>query len=85
MSQNPYYAPQGGHPAQSQLLTGRAVFTTAYAGAPERGHAGYCYKLYCRFWEKTRCWIIARPLSGFAGNFFTIHNGSGAGGWQHAS
>lgn len=30
-----YYAPQGGAPAQTQLLTDRAVFTEAYAVIPK--------------------------------------------------
>jgi len=30
-----YYAPQGGHPPQTELLTGRAVFTEAYAVIPK--------------------------------------------------
>ncbi|MHC1550862.1 bifunctional allantoicase/(S)-ureidoglycine aminohydrolase [Phyllobacterium sp. K27] len=68
MSQNPYYAPQGGHPAQSQLLTGRAVFTTAYAVIP-KGVMQDIVTSSLPFWEKTRCWIIARPLSGFAETF----------------
>lgn len=68
MSQNPYYAPQGGHPAQSQLLTGRAVFTTAYAVIP-KGVMQDIVTSFLPFWEKTRCWIIARPLSGFSETF----------------
>ncbi|TIM71155.1 MAG: (S)-ureidoglycine aminohydrolase, partial [Mesorhizobium sp.] len=34
MADRTYYAPQGGHPGQSELLTGRAVFTEAYAVIP---------------------------------------------------
>ena len=30
-----YYAPTGGLPPQTDLLTGRAVFTTAYAVIPK--------------------------------------------------
>ena len=30
-----YYAPHGGHPPQTELLTGRAVFTEAYAVIPK--------------------------------------------------
>ena len=35
MSARTYYAPQGGHPGQTELLTGRAVFTEAYAVIPK--------------------------------------------------
>jgi len=68
MSTPTYYAPHGGLPPQSQLLTGRAVFTEAYAVIPK----GVMMDIVTSFlpgWEKTRTWIIARPLSGFAETF----------------
>ena len=34
-SERTYYAPHGGHPGQTELLTGRAVFTEAYAVIPK--------------------------------------------------
>ena len=67
MSPN-YYAPQGGHPAQTELLTGRAIFTNSYAVIP-KGVMRDIVTSYLPFWEKTRAWIIARPLSGFAETF----------------
>jgi (S)-ureidoglycine aminohydrolase len=63
-----YYSGMGGHPSQHQLLTGRAVFTNAYAVIPKdvmRDIVTSCLP----FWDKTRTWIIARPLSGFAETF----------------
>ena len=69
MSQKPsYFAPTGGHPPQTQLLTDRAVFTEAYAVIP-RGVMRDIVTSYLPFWEKTRLWIIARPLTGFAETF----------------
>ncbi len=68
MSATPYYAPHGGLPPQSQLLTGRAVFTTSYAVIP-KGVMQDIVTSSLPFWEKTRAWIIARPLSGFAETF----------------
>ena len=68
MSNPSYYAPQGGLPPQSQLLTGRAVFTTAYAIIPKGVMMDIVTSLLPG-WEKTRLWIIARPLSGFAETF----------------
>ncbi|WP_288194383.1 bifunctional allantoicase/(S)-ureidoglycine aminohydrolase [uncultured Phyllobacterium sp.] len=68
MSRNTYYAPQGGHPSQSQLLTGRAVFTEAYAVLP-KGVMQDIVTSVLPFWDKTRCWVLARPLSGFAETF----------------
>ncbi len=63
-----YYAPHGGHPGQNELLTGRAVFTEAYAIIP-KGVMQDIVTSPLPFWEKTRAWIIARPLSGFAETF----------------
>ncbi|TWG99722.1 (S)-ureidoglycine aminohydrolase [Mesorhizobium sp. J18] len=63
-----YYAPHGGLPPQDQLLTGRAVFTEAYAVIP-KGVMSDIVTSYLPFWEKTRAWIISRPLSGFAETF----------------
>lgn len=67
MSRN-YYAPTGGLPPQTQLLTDRAVFTEAYAVIP-KGTFSDIVTSYLPFWEKTRAWVIARPLSGFAETF----------------
>jgi (S)-ureidoglycine aminohydrolase len=63
-----YFAQTGGHPAQTALMTGRAVFTEAYAVLP----AGTMRDITTSFlplWEGTRLWVIARPLSGFAETF----------------
>ena len=63
-----YYAPTGGHPGQDQLLTDRAVFTDAYAVIP-KGTMRDIVTSFLPFWEKTRLWVIARPLSGFSETF----------------
>ncbi len=63
-----YFAPHGGHPPQSDILTGRAVFTQAYAVIP-KGVMRDIVTSYLPHWDKTRAWIIARPLSGFAETF----------------
>ncbi len=68
MNARTYYAPHGGHPPQTQLLTDRAVLTDAYALMP-KGVMQDIVTSLLPFWEKTRCWIIARPLSGFAETF----------------
>ena len=69
--------PQAAHPPQTQLLTGRAVFTEAYAVIP-RGVMMDIVTSYLPFWEETRAWVIARPLSGFRRNIFAIYHGSAA-------
>lgn len=68
MTRRSYYAPAGGHPPQSQLLTGRAVFTEAYAVIP-KGVMQDIVVSYLPFWDGTRAWVLARPLSGFAETF----------------
>lgn len=68
MTDRSYFAPQGGHPPQTQLLTGRAIFTDAYAVIPA-GTMQDIVTSFLPFWDKTRAWILARPLSGFAETF----------------
>jgi len=68
MAKPPYYAPKGGLPPQTQLLTDRAMFTEAYAVIP-RGTMADIVTSNLPFWDKTRAWVLARPLSGFAETF----------------
>ena len=63
-----YYAPHGGHPAQTELLTDRAMFRESYAILP-RGTMRDIVTSKLPFWDETRLWVIARPLSGFAETF----------------
>ena len=63
-----FYSAMGGHPPQSDLLTGRAVFTEAYAIIP-RGVMRDIVTSYLPHWDNTRLWIIARPMTGFAETF----------------
>ena len=68
MNRASYYAPTGGLPAQTQIHTGRAVFTDAYAVIP-KGVMSDIVASLLPFWDGTRAWILARPLSGFAETF----------------
>jgi (S)-ureidoglycine aminohydrolase len=68
MPQRTYYAPHGGLPAQTDLLTDRAVFTPAYALIP-KGVMRDIVTSSLPFWEGTRAWVLSRPLSGFAETF----------------
>jgi (S)-ureidoglycine aminohydrolase len=63
-----YLAPSGGHPPQSELLTGRAMFTTAYAVIP-KGVMRDIVTSALPFWTATRLWVLSRPLSGFVETF----------------
>ena len=65
---NTYHTPQGGHPSQRDLMTGRAVFTDAYALLP----AGTMRDITVSrlpHWHDTRVWVLARPMSGFSETF----------------
>ncbi len=68
MTDRSYYTPKGGLPPQTELLTGRAVFTEAYAVIPKDTMRDIVTS-FLPHWDKTRAWIIARPLSGFAETF----------------
>ena len=63
-----YYAPPGGLPPQTALMTQRAVFTTAYAFIP-RGCFSDIVTSFLPGWTRTRLWLIARPMTGFAETF----------------
>ena len=63
-----YDAPSGGLPPQTALMTGRAVFTTAYAVIP-KGCFSDIVVSYLPGWTQTRLWLIARPMSGFSETF----------------
>lgn len=68
MTTRTYFASNGGLPPQTQLMTGRAIFTEAYAVIP-KGVMGDIVTSLFPHWEKTRGWIIARPMTGFAETF----------------
>ena len=68
MTARTYYAPKGGLPPQTDLITDRAIFTEAYVVIPQREFSDIVTS-YLPFWDKTRAWVIARPLSGFAETF----------------
>jgi (S)-ureidoglycine aminohydrolase len=63
-----YYAPSGGLPPQTALMTQRAVFTEAYTVIP-RGCFSDIVTSHLPGWRRTRLWMVARPLSGFAETF----------------
>jgi (S)-ureidoglycine aminohydrolase len=63
-----YASPRDGLPPQTDLHTGRAVFTEAYAVIP-RGVMTDIVTSYLPGWDGTRAWIIARPMTGFSETF----------------
>lgn len=63
-----YFMPKGGLPAQTELMTGRAIFTTAYAFLP-RGVMRDIVTSFLPHWTGMRMWMIARPMTGFSETF----------------
>ena len=68
MSASAYNPPCGGLPPQTALMTGRAVFTEAYAVIP-KGVMSDIVTSVLPFWENARAWMLSRPLSGFSETF----------------
>ncbi len=83
MAERTYYAPRGGLPNQTDLMTDRAVFTEAYAVIP-KGVMRDIVTSALPFWRNTRAWVLARPLSGFAETFsqYIMEVGPGGGSDQ---
>jgi (S)-ureidoglycine aminohydrolase len=80
VAERTYYAPHGGMPGQTELLTDRAMFTEAYAVIP-KGVMRDIVTSALPFWHNTRAWVLARPLSGFAETFsqYIMEVGPGGG------
>ena len=53
-----YASPRAGLPAQSELHTGRAIFTEAYCVIP-RGVMSDIVTSFLPGWQDTRLWMIA--------------------------
>jgi (S)-ureidoglycine aminohydrolase len=68
MNDPTYYAPTGGVPPQERLLTDRAMFREAYAVIPRSTNTDIVASRL-PFWDGTRLWVLARPMSGFAETF----------------
>ena len=62
MKKNVYFSNLGGMPKPKSSLDERAVFTEAYIFIP-KGCMRDIVASYFPEWEKTRGWILARPLS----------------------
>ena len=85
MTQRTYATPPGGLPPQSELLTGRAVFTEAYAVIPANTMRDITL-IALPFWAMTKVWVIARPMTGFAETFshYILEVAPGGGSPRHA-
>ncbi len=63
-----YHYPKGGLPPQTGRSVDRAIFNEAYVFIPS-GCFSDIVTSALPHWNKTRAWIVARPLSGFAETF----------------
>ena len=68
MENHSYYYPKGGLSAQTDIATDRAVFKNAYAVIPRTVMQDIVVS-YFPNWIKTRAWVLARPMTGFAETF----------------
>jgi (S)-ureidoglycine aminohydrolase len=75
----PYYTPAGGLPPQTDVITDRAVVTTAYTVIP-RGVLRDIVTSGLPEWTGTRSWVLARPIAGFATTFAQLIVEVGPGG-----
>ena len=75
-----YYAPEAGLPAQTELLTSRAVVTEAYTVIPRSVLRDIVVSVLPG-WRDTRTWILNRPVAGGATTFaqYLVEVGPGGG------
>ena len=78
-----YHAPEAGLPPQTRLTTDRSRFNEAYVVIP-RGCLTDIVSSRLPFWDDTRLWVLARPLSGFAETFsqYLVEVAEGGGSAQ---
>jgi (S)-ureidoglycine aminohydrolase len=68
MKNTSYHSQLGGLPPQTELLSSKAVFTTAYAVIPRSVMTDIVTSVLPH-WTGTRAWILSRPLTGFSETF----------------
>lgn len=77
----PYYAPHGGLPPQTDLISDRAIVTEAYTVIP-RGVLSDIVTSVFPGWTNTRAWILNRPVAGgsttFAQSIVEVAPGGGS-------
>ncbi len=83
MTDRSYHSPRTQLPPQSYLITDRSAFTSAYAVLPA-GSFRDIVASRLPGWDKTRVWILACPLSGFAQTFaqYIVEVAPGGGSTQ---
>ena len=83
MSEITYGRPPAGHVPQTENPEGTAVFTEAYAVLPANTQRDIVTS-FLPGWDRTRAWILARPMTGFAETFaqYAMEVAPGGGSMQ---
>ncbi|MGB1471258.1 MAG: bifunctional allantoicase/(S)-ureidoglycine aminohydrolase [Candidatus Puniceispirillaceae bacterium] len=83
MAKTTYHVPRGGLPPQSKRLADRAIFTESFAFIPADVQTDIVTS-FLPFWQETRLWVLARPMTGFAETFshYLMEVGAGGGSQQ---
>ena len=68
MVKKTYFYPTGGLPSQKSIASDRAIFKTAYAVIPRTVMRDIVVS-YFPHWDRSRAWVLARPMSGFSETF----------------
>ncbi len=68
MTTQNYYVPKGGLPTQDESCEDKSRFTSSYLMIDKRSLTDITSS-FLPEWTKTRLWVLARPMSGFAETF----------------
>lgn len=68
MENKNYFYPIGGLPSQQAIASDRSIFTNAYAVIPKSVMRDIVVSYFPK-WTKSRAWVLARPMTGFAETF----------------
>ena len=68
MTTRSYYTPRGGLPEQGESCEDKSYFTPSYLMIDKRAMSDITSS-FLPGWEKTRLWVLARPMTGFSETF----------------
>ena len=68
MTKRSYFYPSGGLPSQEGIAYGRSIFKPAYALIPKEVMKDIVVS-YFPNWDRSRAWVLARPMTGFSETF----------------
>ena len=68
MAKRSYFYPPGGLPSQESINSGKSIFKTAYAVIPQEVLKDIVVS-YFPHWNRSRAWVLARPMTGFSETF----------------